>query len=148
MPLLTPDRYTWPLNVLPPDFGTMLSVGPPTSASPRPPDVVVTTSCALLMSATYVDTPPPLRAAPVFRPSTCMRPSLLRPPAPPKTVICGVTWMSVGPPPIVTMPGIKSAVAAQDRAVGIDVSTSLLIVVCLLTLCTSTLGVVADTVKV
>jgi hypothetical protein len=38
------------------------------------------------MSATSVDTLPP-RPAPVFKPSTCMRPSLLRPPAPPNTVI-------------------------------------------------------------
>ena len=58
-----------------------------------------------------------------------MRPSLLRPPAPPKTVICGVTWMSVGPPPMVTMPGINSAVAAHERAVGMAVISSLLIVV-------------------
>ena len=33
--------------MLPPLFGTMLSVGPPTSASPRPPEVVVTTSCGV-----------------------------------------------------------------------------------------------------
>ena len=77
-----------------------------------------------------------------------MRPSLLRPPAPPKTVICGVTWMSVGPPPMVTMPGISSAVAAHERAVGMAVSSSLLIVVCRPTLCTSTIGVVPDTVTV
>ena len=73
-----------------------------------------------------------------------MRPSLLRPPAPPNTVICGVTCTSVGPPPIVTMPGISSAVAAHDRAVGIDVSTSLLMVVWRRMLCTSTIGVTPD----
>src|SRR5262247_1486814 len=105
MPLLTPDRYACPLKVLPPLFGTMLSVGPPTSASPRPPDVVVTTSCAFEMSATYVDTPPPFSAAPVFRPSTCMRPSFERPPDPPNTVICGVTCRSAVDPDCVTIAG-------------------------------------------
>ena len=51
---------------------------------------------------------------------------------PPLTVVGGhpgVNWTSGGLPPIVTMPGIKSAVAAHERAVGIDVSISLLIVV-------------------
>jgi hypothetical protein len=75
------------LSVLPPLFGTMFMAGPPTSASPNPPEFVVTTSCAFVMSATYVDTPPPFKAAPVPRPSTCMRPSFVRPPAPPNTVI-------------------------------------------------------------
>src|SRR5689334_21215419 len=84
MPLVTPERYAAPLIELPPLLGMMLSVGPPTSTSPNPPDVVVTTSCAFEMSATYVDTPLPPSPAPAFNPSTCMRPSLLRPPAPPE----------------------------------------------------------------
>ena len=36
--------------LLPPVFGTMFIAGPPTSASPRPPEVVNDTSCALPMS--------------------------------------------------------------------------------------------------
>ena len=46
------------------------------------------------------------------------------------------------------MPGISSAVAAHERAVGIDVSTSLPMVVCRRMLCTSTIGVTPDTVIV
>jgi len=52
IPPPVPEMYALPAIVLPPLFGTMLSDGPPTSASPRPPDVVVTTSCAFEMSAT------------------------------------------------------------------------------------------------
>ena len=49
---------------------------------------------------------------------------------------------------MVTMPGISSAVAAHDLAVGIDVSTSLLMVVWRRMLCTSTIGVTPETVIV
>ena len=52
MPLVTPDAYSVPLNELPPVSGTMLNDGPPTSASPMPPDVVVEISAALPMSGT------------------------------------------------------------------------------------------------
>ena len=46
------------------------------------------------------------------------------------------------------IPGISTAVAAHDRAVGTVVSTSLLSVVCRRTLCTSTIGVSPVTVIV
>src|SRR4029450_9960187 len=49
---------------------------------------------------------------------------------------------------MVTIPGINSAVAAQDRAVGTAVSTSLLIVVWRLMLWTSTIGDAPVTVSV
>jgi hypothetical protein len=39
-----------PFVAFPPVRGTMLIVGPPTSASPSPPDVVNATSCELVMS--------------------------------------------------------------------------------------------------
>ena len=48
--------------------------------------------------------------------------------------------MSALAPACVTMPGISTAVAAQDRAVGTVVSTSVLSVVWRRTLCTSTIG--------
>jgi hypothetical protein len=51
MASLTPAKYSWPRKVLPPVFGTMLIVGPPTSASPSPPEVVKVISCALPTSA-------------------------------------------------------------------------------------------------
>ena len=44
---------------------------------------------------------------------------------PPKTVICGVTWMSALAPACVTMPGMSTAVAAHERAVGAVVRISL-----------------------
>ena len=79
-----------PLMVLPPVFGTMLIVGPPTSASPRPPEVVVTISCA------FDDVGDVGRhAAAVERRRRCSgRPPACglrcaRPPAPPNTIICG-----------------------------------------------------------
>ena len=56
--------------------------------------------------------------------------------------------MSVGPPPVVTMPGISKAVAAHDRAVGMAVISSLLIVVCRRMLVVSTMGVSPLTVMV
>src|SRR5215471_16987033 len=87
MPFVTPERYTLPFTELPPVFGTTFSAGPPTSASPSPPEVVIATSCALPTSAMYAETPPPLNADPTLIPSSCRRPSLLRPPAPPKTTM-------------------------------------------------------------
>ena len=67
---------------------------------------------------------------------------------PPNTVICGVTWMSALAPACVTMPGMSTAVAAHDRAVGTVVRISLSSVVWRRTLWTSTIGVSPVTVIV
>ena len=59
-----------PLTLLPPVFGTMFNAGPPTSASPSPPDVVIAISWALPTSGMYDETPAPLKAEPTLKPST------------------------------------------------------------------------------
>src|SRR4051794_28382747 len=148
MPSVTPDRYTLPFTVLPPVFGTTFSAGPPTSASPMPPDVVIATSCALPTSAMYAETPPPLNADPTLIPSSCRRPSLLRPPAPPNTTMPGTTCTSDAAPDATTVFGISVMRPAYARADGIAVMRSLLIVVCRRTLCVSTIGVSPVTVIV
>src|SRR4029079_4716885 len=65
-----------PHRRLPPCRGTRFIAGPAFSASPRPPAVENTTSCALPTSATVYDTPVPFSDAPSERPSTVNRPSL------------------------------------------------------------------------
>src|SRR5215831_8228069 len=119
MPFVTPDRYTLPFTELPPVFGTTFSAGPPTSASPRPPDVVIATSCALPTSAIYAETPPPLNADPTLIPSSCRRPSLLRPPAPPNTTMPGTTCTSDAAPVATTVLGIN-VIRPASRAGGRD----------------------------
>ncbi|MNC92311.1 hypothetical protein D3C83_87080 [compost metagenome] len=52
MPLFAPAANIVPLNVLPPDRGTTLTTGPPTSASPRPPVMSIATSVTLAVSVT------------------------------------------------------------------------------------------------
>src|SRR5678816_806950 len=126
-----------PRTALPPVFGTMFIVGPPTSASPRPPDVVKVTSCALAMSGRYPDTPPPLSGAPTPRPSTWRRPSVPRPPGPPNTTSPGLVSTSRDPP---VTAGTSWKSAPYERDVGRDAITSPSTVVWRLTLCTSTIG--------
>ena len=55
----------------------------------------------------YDETPAPLNAEPTLIPSTLTRPSLLRPPAPPKTTIPGTICVSIAPPAAVTVLGIS-----------------------------------------
>ena len=43
-------KNAWPANLLPPDFYTIFTVGPPVSFSPRPPETTITTYSALLVS--------------------------------------------------------------------------------------------------
>src|SRR3972149_920788 len=52
-----PVENSDPLIVLPPVRGTTLMIGPPTSASPLPPDVVKLISWAFPMSQTQYDLP-------------------------------------------------------------------------------------------
>ena len=69
--------------------------------------MVIVTSRALPTSAMYDDTPAPLNAEPTLMPSTLTRPSLVRPPAPPKTTMPGTTWVSIAAPACVTVFGIS-----------------------------------------
>ncbi len=101
MPPLATAVKNVPRTALPPSFGRILSDGPPPSVSPRPPLVVIAISRAFATSAMYDDTPAPLKAEPTLRPSTLTRPSLDRPPNPPKTTMPGTTWTSVGAPALV-----------------------------------------------
>ena len=57
-----------PRNVFPPDFGTILMLGPPVSASPSPPEMRTCISSALAMSYVTSDTPPPPNGAATTRP--------------------------------------------------------------------------------
>src|SRR5512134_4173588 len=93
--------------------------GPPPSVSPSPPEVVIVTSRALPTSGIYDDTPAPLNADPTLMPSRFTRPSLLRPPAPPKTTIPGTTCVSIAPPACVTTLGINCIRLAYDFDAGI-----------------------------
>ena len=76
-----------PLNWLPPSRGMMLSITPPVSASPNPPDVVITTSCApaTFETAAFEFAP----AHPVLMPSWSVRESDARAP-----------WMKPAIPPL------------------------------------------------
>ena len=76
MPLKKSD----PVIRLPPVFGTMFIVRPAVSVSPRPPEVMNVTSCALPTSAMYAGGWLPPGGLPMLRPSIVRRPSLLRPP--------------------------------------------------------------------
>jgi hypothetical protein len=96
----------------------------------------------------YDDTPAPLNAEPTLMPSTFTRPSLLRPPAPPKTTIPGTTWVSMAPPACVTTLGINCIRLAYDFDAGIALIMSLSTVIWRRTLCTSTTGDSAVTVTV
>ena len=84
---LAPEKNIVPLNVLPPSRGMMLSITPPVSASPRPPDVVRTTSCepATFETAAFELAP----AHPVLMPSWSVRESDARAP-----------WMKPAMPPL------------------------------------------------
>ena len=75
---LAPEYANVPLNVLPPSRGMMLSMTPPVSASPSPPDVVITTSCepATFETAAFEFAP----AHPVLMPSCSVRESEARAP--------------------------------------------------------------------
>ena len=96
----------------------------------------------------YAETPPPLNADPTLIPSSCRRPSLLRPPAPPNTTMPGTTCTSDAAPVATTVFGISVMRPAYERADGIAVMRSPLIVVCRRTLCVSTIGVSPVTVIV
>src|SRR5439155_26571994 len=52
-----PSRYNVPPNVLPPERGMMLTIGDPTSASPRLPKLEITISTACMVSGRYCDVP-------------------------------------------------------------------------------------------
>src|SRR5687768_15743925 len=125
--------------LLPPSLGRMLSDGPPPSTSPRPPEVIIAISRALPTSEMYDDTPAPLNADPTLMPSILTRPSLLRPPAPPKTTMPGTIWVS-SPAPCVMVFGINCMRLLYERVVGKELMVSLSITVCRRTLCTSTIG--------
>ena len=129
MRLVTLEAKNVPRSVLPPSRGRTLSDGPPPSFSPRPPEMVIVTSRALPMSATYEDTPAPLNAEPTLMPSMFSRPSLLRPPAPPKTTIPGTTWLSMAAPACVTVFGISCIRLAYPRDAGRAAINSLSMVI-------------------
>src|SRR5262245_9215417 len=94
-----------------------LTMGPPTSTSPSPPDEVMTTS-SVVSRRPYPETPPPLIAAPVPIPSVCAIHSLPRQPRPPKTIIPGLSWTLLLPPPLWIIDGISTMTAAYPCAVG------------------------------
>src|SRR5204862_7326395 len=103
-------------NVLPASRGMTLGITPEVSASPSPPEVLSTTSCA---PATFGVLPPPALppAQPVLLPSVYVRESLARPPwiAPAAPVI--------GPlmPPeseLVLRPGTSAGMPAALREPG------------------------------
>ena len=78
-----------------------------------------------------------------------MRPSVARPPAPPKKTTPGVTWMSRLVWLAATcVAGMSIITPAVDRAAGIAAMRSLAIVTCRLTLCVSTTGVSPVTMMV
>src|SRR5712691_12645739 len=84
--LFAPAKFTWPLKSLLPSRGMTLRSTPAVSASPNPPEVLSTTSCA---PATFGVLPPPALppAHPVLLPSLWVRESLPRPP-----------WIEPAPP--------------------------------------------------
>src|SRR3954468_21628489 len=77
-------------------------------------------------------------------PSTCRRPSFVRPPAAPKMTMFGAGEFAdaddAPPAPGVTMFGMSDMIPAYDRTAGISLIISLLRVVCRPTLWTSTSG--------
>src|SRR5712671_1931673 len=124
---LAPEYSTMPLNLLPPSRGTTLRTTPAVSASPRPPDVLVTTSCApaTFTTAAFEFAP----AHPMLRPSDRVRESDGRPPcrldAPPPVP-------PVIPPesPLVAIPGINAWRPVAFLEVGMAEMTSRLTVDC------------------
>src|SRR4029078_5945345 len=90
---------TLPESRVPPCRGTRFIAGPAFSASPRPPAVENTTSCALPTYATVYGAPVPFSDAPSERPSTVNRPSL---PGPPR--IANVTVSGPASPPTSWLP--------------------------------------------
>src|SRR5688572_26957577 len=140
MPLVTPEANTLPDSRLPPSLGSTLSDGPPPSASPSPPLVIIVISRALATSGRYDDTPAPLNAEPTLMPSTLTRPSFDRPPNPPNTTMPGTTCTSVGAPAWLMLFGINWIRLLYDRDDGRALMTSLSSTICRRTLCTSTIG--------
>ena len=126
----------------------MFIVGPPTSASPRPPEETIEISAAFPMSGMYADTPAPLNAEPTLNPSSWRRPSLPRPPAPPNTTMPGTVCASEAAPPAATALGISVIRLLYAREVGNALIMSLFMTVCSRTLWTSTIGVSPVTVTV
>src|SRR6185503_6706041 len=131
---------TLPEIRLPPCRGTRFIAGPAFSASPRPPAVENTTSCALPTSATVYETPVPFSDAPSDRPSTVNRPSL---PGPPR--IANVTVSGPARPPTSwlperDMPGTSVTRLWYSRAVGMAATTSLSSTLCCFAFTTSTIG--------
>ncbi len=102
--------------------------------------MVIVTSRALPTSAMYDDTPAPLNAEPTLMPSMLTRPSLVRPPAPPKTTMPGTTWVSIAAPACVTVFGISCIRLLYERVAGIDEMMSLSSTVWRRMLWTSTIG--------
>ena len=92
-------------------------IGPPTSASPRPPVEVKTTS-------SDVSTPPVARDAaavdgrPRADPIRLGNPSFPRPPRPPKTIIPVVSWTLLLPPPETIIDGMRTMTPEYPCAVG------------------------------
>src|SRR2546425_10654760 len=102
-----------PLNVLPPSRGIALRVTPDVSASPSPPEVLSTSSCAAATFTMFPHWPPPPPAHPIFRPSLYVRESLPRPP-----------WIDPAEPPpplmppespLLLIPGINAWMPPADR---------------------------------
>src|SRR4030095_9317297 len=103
MPLWAPEYATVPLNVLPPSRGTTLRTTPAVSASPVPPDVLMTISCepATFTTAAFEFAP----AHPMLRPSDRVRESDGRPPC-----------MLEAPPPVPhARPPVSPVVAIPGR---------------------------------
>src|SRR4029453_15967049 len=100
-----------PRKSLPPDFGTMLMLGPPVSASARPPEISTCISSAFAVSYVTSETPPPPKGAATVRPLVMTRPSPLAPPCVLKNVIEGVVGAVVALAP--ATPPVLSAVAAR-----------------------------------
>src|ERR1700720_2057634 len=124
---LAPEATKLPLYVFPPSREMTLKTTPAVSASPRPPDVLVTTSCepATLTTAAFEFAP----AHPMLRPSDRVRESDGRPP-----------WMLPAPPPVppvmppespsATIPGINDWMPLAFLEGGMDARRSRFIVVC------------------
>ncbi len=140
-----PEPKNVPRNVLPPVLGTMFRIGPPVSASPRLPEIDSCISCALATSYALPETPPPLKAAPTFKPSSCTVPSLA---GPPWTVKNGT---NVDADELAGAPCIEGTAARMPpyaRAIGRLLIVLLSMTASRLTLCVCTTGVAPETLIV
>ncbi len=101
-----------PRNWLPPDLGTMLMLGPPVSASARPPEISTCISSELAVSYVTSDTPPPPNGAATAMPLVRIRPSPLAPPWAVKNIMFGVVGAVAAPAPA-TPPILRAGTVAS-----------------------------------